>query len=166
MDQNQVQTMVKEKLGFVPNLLQTMSVAPPAVRVYVDGFGTLAEGVLTEAEQQMVQLATSVYNECAYCSSAHSVLSESAGTSRPDVQAVRAGGLPADERLAAIARTTRRVLEKRGHLDADDLKAVEADGVSRAQLYEIVAAACLKTLTNWTAHFENPEIDEAFRYDG
>lgn len=164
MNQAEVQTMAKEKLGFLPNLLETMSVSPGPVRVYVEGALAMADGVLTEAEQQAVYLATSVFHECAYCTSAHSVMGEGAGVDRADIAALRAGDEPSDARLAALARTTRLVLEKRGHLSADDLTKIEGWGITRPELYDIVTLSSIKTITNWISHIEQPEIDAEFTY--
>lgn len=164
MNEEQVMNMVNEKMGFVPNLLKTMSVSPASVQVYVNSAFTMGESTLSEGEQQVVYLFTSVYNKCPYCTSAHSVMATQAGVGKEDVLALRADRLPGDERLATLAKATRLILEKKGHLDAGDLDQLESSGVSRAQIYDIVCLSAIKTITNWISHFENPVIDEPFLY--
>lgn len=164
MNQDQVLAMAKEKLGFVPNLLKTMSISPAPVQVYVESALTMGDCTLAGAEQQVVYLATSVYNKCAYCTSAHSVLAEVEGVSRDDISKLRKGETPDDQRLAALASATRLAIEKRGHLDVDDLNELEDAGISRANLYDIVCLSAVKQMTNWISHIENPEIDEQFTY--
>jgi hypothetical protein len=41
MNQQQVLNMVNEKMGFVPNLLKTMSISPAPVQVYVQSALTM-----------------------------------------------------------------------------------------------------------------------------
>lgn len=165
MDRNQVLETVKEKMGFVPNMLDGVSKgSPAAAAVYVNGVATLADSNLTAAEQQVVQLAVSVYNECGYCTSAHSVAGQGSGISREDVQALRAGGDPSDQRLAAVAKAARMLLDKRGHLSSGDMEELEKSGVTRGQVYDIISHIGLKIMTNWFSHIDNPEIDEQFRY--
>lgn len=166
MNKEETMKMVNEKMGFIPNLLDTMSSSPASVRVYVEGALTMAEGVLSAAEQQVVYLTTSVFHECPYCTSAHSVMGKDAGVSKEDVKALRSSEWPKDQRLANIAKATRLVLEKRGHLDAEDLAQLEGKGIDKAQLYDIVCLSSIKTITNWISHFEKPEIDEEFTYRG
>ena len=51
----------------------------------------------------------------------------------------------------------------RGLLAPGDLTSLEAEGVDRSQLYEVVALIALKTLSNYVNHIAHTPVDEAFR---
>lgn len=154
---------VKKKYGFVPNLMREMAANPAVVRVYLDGQRALATGVLSPREQQTVQLAVSVYNECHYCRAAHGLGSRMAGVSPADVEAIQKGTLPDDSRLRSLVHATWLVLDMRGALGQNDLTGLESEGIDRAQLYEIVAIVGLKTISNYINHIAHTPIDAAFR---
>jgi AhpD family alkylhydroperoxidase len=154
---------VKKKFGFVPNLIREMSRNPAVARVYLDGQAAIAGGVLSQREQQVIQLAVSVYNECDYCRAAHRLGTRMAGVAPGDIEAIQKGAPPEDARLRSLVSATWQVLDVRGSLTPPDLRALEAEGVDRAQLYEIVAIVGLKTVSNYINHIAHTPIDEAFR---
>lgn len=154
---------VKKKFGFVPNLIREMAANSAVARVYLEGQGALAAGVLPPREQQAVQLAVSVYNECHYCRARHGVGSRMAGVSPADVEAIQKGALPDDPRLRSVVHATWLVLDMRGSLGPTDLRGLEAEGISRAQLYEIVAFIGLKTISNYINHIAHTPVDPAFQ---
>jgi len=154
---------VKKKFGFVPNLIREMSRNPAVARVYLDGQAAIGSGVLSHREQQVIQLAISVYNECDYCRAAHGLGSRRARAAPADIEAIQKGTLPEDPRLRSLVSATWQVLDVRGALTSQDLRALEAEGVDRAQLYEIVAIIGLKTVSNYINHIAHTPIDEAFR---
>lgn len=154
---------VKKKFGFVPNLIREMAVNPAVARVYLDGQGALATGVLSAREQQTVQLAVSVYNECHYCRAAHGLGGRMAGVSPADIEAIQKGALPDDSRLRSVVHAAWLVLDMRGSLGQNELSGLETEGIDRAQLYEIVAIIGLKTISNYINHIAHTPIDAAFR---
>jgi AhpD family alkylhydroperoxidase len=111
----------------------------------------------------VIQLAVSVYNECDYCRAAHGLGSRMAGVAPADIEAIQKGTLPEDPRLRRLVSATWQVLDARGALIPQDLRALEAEDVDRAQLYEIVAIIGLKTVSNYINHIARTPIDEAFR---
>ncbi len=153
---------VKKKFGFVPNLIREMAVNPAVARVYLDAQSALATGVLSPREQQAIQLAVAVYNECHYCRASHALGSRTAGVSAADVAAIQQGALPDDARLRSLVHATWLVLDMRGSLGQSDLSSLEAEGIDRAQLYEIVASIGLKTISNYINHIAHTPIDAAF----
>ena len=161
----QVHEKAEQALGFVPNLIAEMTQENPAVGdAYLTSQGIVEEGgVLSPAEQQAVILAVSSYNDCHYCTKAHAVAGQQAGLNANAVEAINAGGLPNDDRLRSLVQATRRILGKRGWLsDADETEFSDL-GVERPELYEIVALAGIKTISNYVNHIAGTEIDEPFR---
>lgn len=156
---NEILEGVRKKLGFVPNIYKEMVKSPAALEVYVRGNEALDKGALTLPERQAVMLTVSVGNKCAYCSAAHAMLAKKTGVSPADVDAIRSGGEPRDARLKALVSAARLAFEKRGWLDAGELKALEAGGVDRAQLYEVVAIIGVKTVSNYINHINHTALD-------
>jgi len=160
---NEVLKSVEARYGFVPNLLREMSRSPAALRVYLDGQAAIAGSRLTPAERQLVQLAVSIYNECEYCRAAHRTGCHTAGIAPSEIELVEKGALPEDRRRRALVSAAWQVLDMRGFLAPTDLASLEAEGVDRGQLYEVVALIALKTLSNYVNHIAHTPVDEAFR---
>jgi len=153
---------VKAKFGFVPNLIREMSKSPAVARVYLGGQEAMAGASLSGPEQQLVQLAVAVYNECQYCRAAHRMTSRMAGVAQSEIELVEKGALPEDRRLRGLVSAAWQVLDTRGWLEASDLASLEAEGVDRGQLYEVVALVGLKTISNYINHIAHTPIDDAF----
>lgn len=158
----EIRESVREKWGFVPNLVEQLVASPETARLYLEGSDIVAGGVLTDEEQNAVKLAVSAANGCDYCRSAHRALGRQVGTSKEDLEKIDAGGLPADERLASLVRATRLVVDERGWLTEDHLRALETEGIDRRQLYEIVSLLALKTVSNYVNHIAHTEVDPQF----
>lgn len=158
----QIRTNAKEAFGFVPNLITEITEENPAVAdAYMTASGLLEEGgVLTEAEQQAVFLAISSHNDCHYCKAAHVAEGQKAGLDTETVEAIHEGGLPGDNRLKHLVQATRRILNKRGWLTEEDEEEFADLGLGRPALYEVIALAGIKTITNYVNHVAGTEIDE------
>jgi len=160
---NEVFDEVRKKYGFVPNLIKEMSTSPAVAQVYLGGQQAMAAATLSAKDQQVVQLAVSVYNECVYCRAAHRMGAKLSGIAPADIAAIERGDRALDPRVSALVAATWEILDVRGWLKAADLDRFEAQGIDRAQVYEIVAIIGLKTISNYVNHIAHTEIDEAFR---
>lgn len=154
---------VRKNFGFVPNLIREMSVSPAVARVYLGGQEAMAGASLSARDQQVVQLAVSVYNECAYCRAAHRRGAKAGGIAAADIAAIERGDRAEEPRVAALVSATWEILDLRGWLKAPDLERLRSEGLDRAQVYEIVALIGLKTISNWVNHIAHTEIDEPLR---
>ncbi len=72
------------------------------------------------------------------------------------------GALPEDRRLRSLVSATWQVLDTRGWLEVSDLANLEAEGVDRSQLYEVVALVGLKTISNYINHIAHTAVDREF----
>ena len=160
---NEVFGVVRKKYGFVPNLIREMSLSPAVAQVYLGGQQAMAGATLRGRDQEVVQLAVSVYNECAYCRAAHRMGAKGGGIAPGDIVAIERGDRPEDPRVSALVATTWEILDMRGWLKATDLSRFRALGIDRAQVYEIVALIGLTTISNWINHIAHTEIDEPFQ---
>ena len=79
MKQEEALKEIENDFGFVPKLLKEMSISAPSPLAYTRGEKLTHEASLTQMEQQVVRLVTSLYNECGYCPSMHSRFTEKKG---------------------------------------------------------------------------------------
>lgn len=156
-----LQEVAKDR-GFVPNLVREMASSPAAARSYLAGQEALSRASLDEAQRQIAQLAISVFNEGSYCRAVHAFGARIAGVERADFEAVERGNLPEAPRLRSVVAATWQLLEARGFLAPQQIRELEAEGVERPQLYEIVVLIGLKTISNYIAHLANLELDLEF----
>jgi len=159
-----IRQTVQQKFGFVPQLFEELLRTNPAVaEAYLQAGAALQRGGLSPLEQQIVQLTVAAWNACHYCTAAHGTAALGMGLAPEAVDAILEGRLPEDERLALLVETTREVLERRGWLAEDALQKLEARGLDRAVLYEIIALIGVKTITNYINHLAHTPVDEVFR---
>lgn len=160
----QARETAKQGFGFVPNLIDEMATHNPAVaQTYLAANGAIEGGVLSPAEQQVVILAISTYNDCHYCTKAHAAAGQQAGLSKGEIDTILEGGLPEHDRHRQLVRATRRIAGKRGWLSDDDLGEFENAGLGRDVLYEVVALIGIKTISNYINHIAHTEVDPPFQ---
>jgi len=159
----------QQKLGFFPNMMAVLAESLVALEGYLAVQGALATSSLSTAEQHFLALAISVDNGCTYCVPAYSMMAAKSGTPQQAVDAVRDGQPIDDGRLSALRDFTRAVVEKRGRVAEEEVKAFLAAGFTKAQVLEVILAVALKLISNYTNQVADIPLDEAFqayRWDG
>lgn len=138
---------VKAKMGRVPNLMKAMANSPAVLEGYLGLSGALSHGTLDPQIRERIAIATAEANGCGYCLAAHSLLGKLAGLDEEERQANRTGHShdPKADAALAFART---LLERRGHVTAEEVQQVRSAGFDDAQVAEIVAHVALNVLTN------------------
>jgi AhpD family alkylhydroperoxidase len=154
--------LVKGVFGFVPNILKEVGKSICALKIYTSARVAFEHSTLTLVEINAVQLAVSYKNDCFYCIRAHTVAGKKFGADPEHISALQRGELPADTRIANLVTTAWLLMDKQGHLDKDDLEDIEVKGISRAELYDLVAIIAVKTITNYINHIAQTEVDEGF----
>ena len=153
---------VKEKYGFIPNLIGNMAEAPVTTKAYLALGTLLGESSFSEAEQQVIMLAVSRYNECAYCVGAHSAIALMSKVPADVVESMRTDKPIDDPRLEALRLFTTRVVDQRGWLTNSDKDAFISAGYDKQQILEVVLGVAMKTISNYTNHIAGTELDDAF----
>lgn len=152
----------EKKFGFVPNLLGTMADAPALLKGYL----TLAEifdsTSFTPTERQIVLLATSHVNGCAYCMAAHTVIAGMQNVPEDVVKALRGNTPIGDAKLEALRIFVKEVVEQRGYPSQESLKQFLSVGYTNAQVLEVVLGIGFKTLSNYTNHLTHTPLDQNF----
>jgi uncharacterized peroxidase-related enzyme len=151
-------------MGMIPNMYGHMAQVPALLSAYAHGYEQFrtASG-FTPAEQEVVLLAISRENACTYCVAAHSTLAD--GPSRVPVavtNAIRDDAPVPDARLGALAAFTRTMVSSRGRPTQDQVHAFHRAGFSDRDVFAIILAIGVKTLSNYSNHFTDPELDAPF----
>ena len=150
---------VRQKFGFVPNLLGELAAAPSALKAYVTLNDLLAGSSLRPVEHQLVLIAASIANGCTYCVAAHTAGLKSAGLADDQIEALREGRPLADPRLQALRTLTTAIVERRGRISERDLQLFLDAGFTREQVLEVLVGVAMKTLSNYTNHIAETPID-------
>jgi AhpD family alkylhydroperoxidase len=151
-------------LGFIPNLYAHMAEAPAALDAYKQLGSLLEKTSLTPTEQQVVLIAVSVKNNCAYCVAAHSFLARNM-VKVPDniIAALRSGQPLPDEKLNALATFAKAVVRERGWVaGSQEMNEFFAAGYTPQNALEVVLGVTMKTLSNYTNHLTDTPLDAAF----
>lgn len=150
---------VKKQIGSAPNLFRLVANSAAALEGYLGMSGALAKGALPAATRERIALAVAEINGCNYCLSAHSYLGKHvAKLDEAEIAANRAGASN-DPKADAAVRFAAKVVEARGHVSDDDLRAVRLAGYDDAQIVEIVQHVALNTWTNYVNEVARTEID-------
>ncbi len=152
----------KRRFGFVPNLLGALAEAPAALEGYVALSDILAKSSFTPAEREVVTIAVSAKNGCAYCVAAHSTLAAMHKVPEDVITALRDRRAIDDPRLEALRAFAETLVEKRGWASDEDVQAFLAAGFTRAQALEVVLGVAFKTLSNYANHLVDTPVDAAF----
>lgn len=153
---------VKEKYGFVPNLMAIMAEAPPLMQGYLTLSQLLEQTAFSAKEQQVLLLAISEANGCDYCMAAHTLSARGAKVPEEIVMALREGKPLPDAKLETLRRLTRSIVVDRGHPGQAQIEAFFEADYTRRHLLEVILAVGMKTLSNYTNHIAETPLDAAF----
>jgi len=144
--ENEFLAQLEKKSG--PNhMFRTMANKPEALKNFVPLYSAImGPGLVERRIKELVYLAVSFANECAYCSAAHIAIGRKAGISEDDLAALRTeqeGPFSVPERAAIqYARELTRTA------DAGDSRAALAEHFSPEQVVEITLIVAMANFTN------------------
>ncbi len=153
---------LESALGFVPNVFAVIAESAPALQACVGLTNHLSRSSLTATEREIVQITTSVENNCGYCVAGHTAFAAMQGVPADVVDAARGGRAIADDRLEALRRLTRALVRQKGNVDQGALDGFFAAGYTREQVLEVILAICGKYFTNLTNAVAGIPLDEQF----
>lgn len=155
---------VSKSMGMVPNMYAVMANSPGLLATYLDGYKRFrSETELTPAEQEVVFLTISRFNECPYCMAVHSFAADTMSHAPIEItDAIREDRTIPDPRMAALVEMTRTLLQTRGNLTEADVALFRAAGFSDVQVLELILAISIKTISNWTNNVFKTSVDDIF----
>jgi alkylhydroperoxidase family enzyme len=153
---------LQSAFGMIPNLIGAIATSPVLINSLVGLFGKVHGGSFTEAQVQTVLLTDAVTNGSTWAVAFHTTLALKEGIDLADVQAIRAGRLPKDSKLAALSGLAKTMIEKRGRLDDADINRFLAAGFGKDHLLEVIAAVAASTITNYAGSITKPRLEAPF----
>lgn len=159
---NTVLTDAKETFGFVPNLLGKMAHSPELAESYLTLNRLFERTSLTPTERQIVLLTASRENECDYCVAAHSTIATKTDVDRDIIDSIRTDRPIADPKLQALRSFTREVVIMRGRPSDQAVDTFLKAGYTERNVFDIILGIGLKTLSNFTNHIADTELDDQF----
>jgi alkylhydroperoxidase family enzyme len=150
---------VQKRFGMIPNLAGAMATSSVLAEAFIGIFDKVHGGSFNEPQIQTVLLTDAVTNGSAWAVALHTALGLQAGLDPVDVEAMRAGRSPSDQKLGALSTLARTLIEKRGRLDDQDIERFLAAGFSKALLLEAITIVAASTITNYTGNVTNPPLE-------
>lgn len=155
---------VEKKMGMIPNMYRGMAVMPDLLATYMDGYNRFrATSGFTPQEQEVVFLAISRFHGCTYCMAAHSFVADAMSKVPPEITGALRDGRPLpDPRLEALRAFAHHMTESRGNPGKTEVAAFHAAGFADQHILAIILALATKTISNFTNHLFDTEVDAAF----
>jgi len=154
---------LQSAFGMIPNIAGAMATSPVLINCLVGLFGNVHGGSFTEAQVQTVLLTDAVTNASTWAVAFHTALALKEGIDPADVQAIREGRLPKDSKLAALSALAKRMIEKRGRLNDQDVDRFIAAGFGKDHALEVIAIVAASTITNYTGSITKPPLEAPFQ---
>jgi AhpD family alkylhydroperoxidase len=156
---------VIKKNGQIPNMYANMINSPGVLETYLHGYNAFrGESGFTPVEQEVVFLTLSYENACDYCMAAHSFIADKMSKVPEEVtNAIREGRKIEDEKLQALSAFTKEMFQTRGRPNADAVDNFFQAGYDERKMLEIVLALAVKTLSNYSNHLFDTEVDPMFQ---
>lgn len=162
--QKQLLEVAQKQVGFIPNMYANMVNAPGVLSTYLHGYNAFRkDSGLSPAEQEVVFLAVSQQNGCTYCAAAHSMIADKvSGVPAPVLAAIRSKQPIPDAKLRALYEFTQEMVRTAGKPARAAADAFLAAGYSESTILQIILASAVKTLSNYSNHLFQTEVDERF----
>ncbi len=154
-----------EQVGFIPNMYSNMANMPGLLDTYLTGYKAFRDqSEFSSAEQEVVFLTISRENECHYCIAAHSLLADTmSGVPIAITNAIRDGSAIDDPKLSVLHDFTHHMLTTQGKPCNDNARIFLNAGYSEKQILAIILAISVKTLSNYSNHIFDTELDAMFQ---
>ncbi len=154
----------QNSLGFVPNMYKKMGQNPALLDAYIYSYNSFrANSGFNSVEQEVVFLSVAYENNCEYCTAAHSFIADKMSKVPVEVtNAIRDGKQIPDAKLAVLSKLTRSLTSNRGNVSQAEIDEFLAAGYEEVHVLGIIAGIAVKTISNYSNHNTNPELDSAF----
>lgn len=147
---------VQEKSGFIPNVFMVLARRPDEFRAFFAYHDALMEkdGNLTQAEREMIVVATSAANQCQYCVIAHGAILRirSKDAHIADQVAVNYRNAPITARQKAMLNFALDVARGAHTVDDERIRALKEHGFDDEDVWDIAGIAAFFGLSNRMAN--------------
>ncbi len=158
---------VQERSGFLPNVFAALAWRPDEARAFFamnDALMSKDTPCLSTGERELIVVATSAANDCAYCVVAHGAIARirTKDPNLADLVAVDWRKAPLDARMHAVLDVAVRLARDPAAITAADLDRLRGHGLTEDDVWDVGAITAFFGLSNRLAHFAaippNPEF--------
>jgi uncharacterized peroxidase-related enzyme len=158
---------VADKSGFLPNVFAALAWRPDEARAFFAMHDALMDKetpALTQADREVLVVATSAANDCLYCVVAHGALVRIRARDRylADQVAVDWRKAPLSPRLRAVVEVGLLLATDPAAVTAEQQDALRGHGLTQDDVWDVGAIVALFALSNrlvhWAAVPPNPEF--------
>jgi uncharacterized peroxidase-related enzyme len=157
---------VQEKSGFVPNVFLALAHRPDEFRAFFAYHDALMEkeGGLSQAEREMIIVATSGLNQCIYCVVAHGAILRIREKNPLIADQVATNHRKADitPRQKAMLDFALKVAGSSHEIGEVDFAELHAHGFDEEDAWDIAGIAALFALSNRMANFASIRANDEF----
>ncbi|MEM9066193.1 MAG: carboxymuconolactone decarboxylase family protein [Planctomycetota bacterium] len=150
-----------DNVGFVPNLGGIMAESPALSRSYWQLQVNLQnDNSLSPPEDNIVQMAIAVANECQYCTAGHTMAGRMFFRApEAQLQALRKQSALPEAKFNALRDFALAVHETRGQVSESHLRDFYEAGYTRRNALDVVANVASKVMSNYTNWIAQTPID-------
>jgi uncharacterized peroxidase-related enzyme len=158
---------VADKSGFLPNVFAALAWRPDEARAFFAMHDALMDKetpALTQADREVLVVATSAANDCLYCVVAHGALVRIRARDRylADQVAVDWRKAPLSPRLRAVVEVGLLLATDPAAVTAEQQDALRGHGLTQDDVWDVGAIVALFAMSNrlvhWAAVPPNPEF--------
>ena len=149
---------VQNKLGFIPNLIKVFGNSPATLQTYLSLGELTASGNFSNKFREQLALVIAEENNCNYCLSAHTAIGKMNGLTEVQIKNNRQA-IANNEKTRAGLMFAKLITKQRGQISHEELTTIKNAGYTDEDILEIILNVVANTLTNYTNHIAETEID-------
>ncbi|MCR9289170.1 carboxymuconolactone decarboxylase family protein [Saprospiraceae bacterium] len=151
-------SVIKQKVGRVPNLYAAMGNSPQLLGGFLAFEGSLKSGTFSAKENEAIALAVSQTNGYNYCLAAHSAMGKMAGFSENEIIDIRRG-TSTDSKLNALTTLATELTAKRGKASQEAIDNFLDVGYTPQSFAELIGLVAIRSIINYIYSNGDFEID-------
>ncbi len=165
VQENKAEPQVKElykaiegKMHMLPNIFKNMGNSAVALKGFLDLNEAAGMTSLSPQLREKIALAVGQANSCQYCLSAHTMLAKVNGIPEMEIMQARKG-MATSPKEKAILSFVKSVVDKKAHIDKNELTSLKSAGVSDKEIVEIILVVMVNMFTNYFNLVTGTQVD-------
>jgi len=152
---------VQRKLGFVPTFLGTFASAPVALNAYLNIENQWERSSFSPEEQNIVLLASSVENNCPYCTAVYATALRKLRISEDVISSIISKKKLEDKKWNVLVHVTKDMVESRGFAAKPIIQHFIDAGYTQQHLIELLIGVAVGNMSNYLEHMIQMPMEKA-----
>ena len=146
--------------GMLPNMHKILAGAPATYEAYNTVYSLFTkETGFSPLEAQIVVMTANYENRCHYCMAGHTWGMKAYKMPDDIIEALREGRPLSDPKLEALRSFARDLLDSRGHVGDDRLRAFLEAGYTKRHALEVLCGLSAKLISNFTNALAHTDVE-------